>query len=297
MSERILFLDTNILLDFYRSRTEAGLALLDHIDSIRDRLITSYQVEMEFKKHRQSAIIESFNALKAPPQIPRPGLFSDAATMKALKNDLERAEKRVKRLSTRLRRALLNPTTHDPVYKVAQRLFCKRDSLCLSRDMKIRYSIRRLAFKRFILGYPPRKQSDTSIGDAINWEWIIHCAVNCTAEVVIVSRDSDYGATLDSESFLNDWLEQEFKARVSRKREIRLFSRLSEALKLFAVPITQAEEQAEEEITRRSAGESESGSARAGQLSPYDEFMRIYRKVSGADSARSPSQAQTTDSD
>ena len=28
----------------------------------------------------------------------------------------------------------------------------------------------RLAWRRFLLGYPPRKANDTSIGDAVNWE-------------------------------------------------------------------------------------------------------------------------------
>jgi predicted nucleic acid-binding protein len=250
MPDRFLFLDTNILLDFYRSRTEAGLSLLQHIDSIRHQIITTYQVEMEFKKHRQSAILESFNALKPPSHIPRPGLFSDAATVRALKGDIEKAERRVKKLRTRLRSAFLKPTTHDPVYKVVQRLCLKNDDLSLTRQMKIRFAIRRLAFKRFILGYPPRKQGDTSIGDAMNWEWIIHCAQKSACEIIIVSRDSDFGVQLENESFLNDWLAQEFRSRTSKKRRVLLYSRLSEALKLFQLPVTPEEEKEEAEIAK-----------------------------------------------
>lgn len=268
MKQKVLFLDTNILLDFYRSRTEAGLSLLQHIDSIKDRVIITYQVEMEFKKHWQSAILESFNALKPPAHIPRPGLFSDAATVRALKGDIEKAEKRVKKLRTRLRNAFLKPTTHDPVYKVVQRLFLKRDELSLSRDLKARFSIRRLAFKRFILGYPPRKQGDTSIGDSINWEWIVHCAQQTPAEVVIVSRDSDFGVTLENESFLNDWLVQEFKARTSIKRQIRLYSRLSEALKLFELPVTPEEEKEEAEIAQPET-----------RKTPSEEALEFIRKL------------------
>ena len=60
----ILFVDTNIWLDFYRARTEAGLKLLNHLDAIRDQIVMTYQVEMEFKKHRQDVILESFAAMK-----------------------------------------------------------------------------------------------------------------------------------------------------------------------------------------------------------------------------------------
>ncbi len=53
------------------------------------------------------------------------------------------------------------------------------------------------------------------------------------AELVIVSRDSDYGATFDNKAYINDHLRQEFSERVSKKRSLLLYSRLSEALKHF----------------------------------------------------------------
>ena len=98
--------------------------------------------------------------------------------------------------------------------------------------MKVRRLIRRQAWRRFMLGYPPRKSGDTSIGDAVNWEWIVQCAKESGNDVVIVSRDSDYGVSMDRVQYLNDWLSEEFKDRVSRKRSIRLTGRLAEALKL-----------------------------------------------------------------
>jgi len=84
MAESLIFVDTNIWLDFYRSKTEAGLTLLKHLDAVRNKTIITYQVEMEFKKHRQAVILESIRELKPPSHIPRPGLFSDAKAVKAL---------------------------------------------------------------------------------------------------------------------------------------------------------------------------------------------------------------------
>src|SRR5437763_1762209 len=81
------------------------------------------------------------------------------------------------------------------------------------RSNKVRFTIRNLARKRFALGYPPRKQNATSLGDSINWEWIVHCAINSDDyhNVLIVSRDSDYGVNYEGEATLNDWLYREFK--------------------------------------------------------------------------------------
>ena len=59
MSNYLVFVDTNILLDFYRFRRESGLVLLQRFDKIHDRLITTYQVEMEFKKNRQRVILDA----------------------------------------------------------------------------------------------------------------------------------------------------------------------------------------------------------------------------------------------
>lgn len=101
----------------------------------------------------------------------------------------------------------------------------------MTREKKDRFTIRNLARKRFILGYPPRKKEDNSIGDALNWEWVVKCAQDSGKNIIIVTRDSDYGATLQNESFLNDWLRQEFKERVSHKRKIILTERLSTAFK------------------------------------------------------------------
>src|SRR5712692_3409772 len=121
--EYLVFVDTNILLDFYRSKNEASCRLLNHLNNLHDCLITTYQVEMEFKKNRQAVILESYNALKSPDSISAPAFFSEAKETKALSNNIKEAAKRIEVMKKRIRRVLLNPTVHDPVYKVAQRMF------------------------------------------------------------------------------------------------------------------------------------------------------------------------------
>jgi predicted nucleic acid-binding protein len=42
------FIDTNIFLDFYRTGNEASLSLLEKLKTVKDRILSTYQVEMEF---------------------------------------------------------------------------------------------------------------------------------------------------------------------------------------------------------------------------------------------------------
>jgi predicted nucleic acid-binding protein len=246
--KKLLFIDTNIWLDFYRARNDASLALLEHVDSIADKVIVTFQLELEFKKNRQTVILETLNELKTIGHIGRPGIFSDAKAAKALQSSLQAADRRVKVLKARLGKALDNPAIHDPVYKVSQRVFHKTDSLVLTREMPIRRIIRRRAYTRYLHGCPPRKKNDTSLGDGFNWEWMLECAKNENAELVIVSRDSDFGITFENKSYVNDHLKHEFSDRVSKKRKIFLYARLSDALKHFRVPVSQQEVEAESQI-------------------------------------------------
>jgi hypothetical protein len=276
--KKFLFVDTNIWLDFYRARNDAGLALLDHVEAVSDKIIVTYQLESEYKKNRQAAILEGMQELKPPMQIPRPAIFSDAKSTQLLNKSLKEAERRVKELKIRLTRSLDNPASYDPVYQACQRIFHKADSLVLRRDDPRKNGIRRKAFRRFLHGCPPRKKNDTSYGDAFNWEWMVDCARNGNAELVIVSRDSDYGAAFDGKVYVNDHLRQEFSERVSKKRKLLLYTRLSEALKHFAIPVTDREVEAESEIVE------------ATQISPATEapendlvrIIQILRKMRAA---------------
>lgn len=247
--KKLLFIDTNIWLDFYRAKNETGLGLLRRAEAISEKIIVTYQLESEFKRNRQTVILDAMKELKAPQQVLRPGIFSDAQATKMIARNLNDIEKRVKKLQAQLVRALDDPTMYDPVYQACQRIFRREGSpIVLTHDRKVRHSIRTLALRRFLHGCPPRKRNDISIGDAFNWEWMLHCAKENTAELVIVSRDSDYGVSYGDKNYINDDLRQEFSDRVSQKRKLLLYPKLSDALKHFALPVTKQEQEAESEI-------------------------------------------------
>ncbi|MCZ8354699.1 MAG: PIN domain-containing protein [Cyclobacteriaceae bacterium] len=240
--DALIFIDTNIYLDFYRIRkSDISLKYLEKIESLTDRLILTSQVEMEFKKNRQKVIIESINEVGkiSAGNLSVPAILFDAKPVEMIKKAQKGITTQQKKIKERIDKILAYPITQDKVYQTFQRIFRTETDFNLSRKNKHRFSVRKLALKRFGLGYPPRKKEDNSIGDSINWEWIIHCAKSCDKDIIIVTRDGDYGVNYDDKSFLNDWLQIEFKERISQKRKIILNDKLSRALKLVEVTVTQ----------------------------------------------------------
>ena len=249
--DALIFIDTNILLDFYRIRnSDVKLSYLDLIDKNHDRIITGSQVEMEYKKNRQVVIKESIGQIKIPNwnTLTPPALLQKSQPVKIIEVSKLAIKKQQSKLRERIVNILSEPGSKDEVYKVLQRLFKNESNWNLNRKNKIRFIVRNLAKKRFILGYPPRKKDDNSIGDAVNWEWIIQCAKESKKDIIIVTRDSDFGINYDNKMFLNDFLNLEFKERISRKRKIVLTDRLGNAFKMISLAVTQEMEDAEDEL-------------------------------------------------
>lgn len=242
--DALIFIDTNILLDFYRyPQGSAVLPILGHIDANHEKIITGNQVEMEFKKNRQKVILDYIGFLKGPKweTFKVPVILSETQPAEIISKNKDEIAKQSKKLQKRIEAVLRDPAQNDVVYQTVQRLFRNGSPLNLTREDKIRFTIRRFARKRFMLGYPPRKPDDTSLGDPINWEWIIHCAKEMNKNVVIVSRDSDYGYRYEDEPIINDWLLQEFRERVSRKKKVVLTNRLTHAFELTKVAVNPKE--------------------------------------------------------
>jgi hypothetical protein len=249
--DALLFIDTNIFLDFYRDRkSDIGMKFLKQIEACKDRLILSSQVEMEYKKNRQLVILESLGKFGSPDwgKLSAPALVSEMQAASMIDKHRKELIKQQKVLTNKIQAILEKPATQDEVYKVLQRVFKHNSPYNLNREDKRRFGIRRLARKRFFLGYPPRKKSDTSFGDAINWEWLIQCSIDSGKDIVIVTRDSDYGVIYKDKAYLNDWLAQEFKQRVSLQRKLLLTASLSEGLKIVHAKITKEMEEAEKSM-------------------------------------------------
>lgn len=152
--DALIFVDTNIFLDFYRMRkSDVSMKYLQEIENHRDLVITSSQVEMEFKKNRQEVILESIIEVKKPININLnvPTVLADAKAVDIIRKSKKTIEDQQKRLKLKIERILKNPSVYDPVYKSLQKLFKSNSSINLNRDNKARFAIRKLALKRFIL--------------------------------------------------------------------------------------------------------------------------------------------------
>ena len=60
----LVFIDTNIYLDFYRYSNDVSISLLKRVDNNRGIVITTAEVEMEYKKNRQKVILEALGSIK-----------------------------------------------------------------------------------------------------------------------------------------------------------------------------------------------------------------------------------------
>jgi hypothetical protein len=131
---------------------------------------------------------------------------------------------------------LKEPIKNDPVLRIVRKLTAKKSDLNLKfATNAVRKEIIDLAFIRHHRNFPPRKEKANSIGDAVNWEWIVHCANERKRDVVVVSDDRDYG-----DESLIQCLSDEFSIRANRNAE--LISALSDALKRLDIKVTTKEE-------------------------------------------------------
>ena len=242
------FIDTNIYLDFYRTSNEARIPLLKKFEEVSDRIISTYQVQMEFLKNRQYELLKTVSEIKSP-EIQTPAVVSDGHIQSSTKKIESESKKRQNYLNKRVKLMLNHPNSNDQVYQALDLVFSSPNDHVLKRCMHIRHQIKRLAWRRFILGYPPRKKNDTSIGDALNWEWIVHCAKSMQGRFYIVSRDGDFGCTFKNEQYLNDQLKLEFRERVGQK-SIILTQKPSDVLKALEIDVTKEELRAEEEMVQ-----------------------------------------------
>lgn len=269
MKDALIFVDTNILLDFYRiAGRDTKLSILELINNNHDRIITTRQVEMEFKKNRQKPIVEAMKSLKenALSHLQPPAFLKEAKPTQMIDRHIDEIKRQKKRIRRRLERILHDPAQYDPIWQCLQRLFQADCDWRLFPSNEAWDQIGVLAKERFFLGYPPRKAADTSCGDAVNWEWIVHCAAESKRDVIIVSRDQDYGQVLDDKPLLNDWLQCEFKGRVSKKRRLVLTNRLTSAFQMVTIETTE-EQVSEEESIPPGRAESTEDAASGGQVS------------------------------
>lgn len=237
-----LFLDANILLDFYRfgddDISEVG-KIVELIKGQEIVLFTNSQLESEIERNREKVLSESFSALKANKfSVRAPNYcasFPEYAELReALKVAGERHAALVAALENRVKQRQLPA---DTLIKTL---------LANAKVMPIDSTVVGKAKLRVDLGNPPGKKG--SLGDAVHWECLLANASGYSFD--LVSRDGDFASDLDSGK-IKSMLQAEWSSRFGKHSSISLFPSLGAYLRTRFHQIKLSDEAAKNELIER----------------------------------------------
>ncbi len=244
--DALIFIDTNILLGFYKITGNNETEFLNIInDNIKHFIITE-QVEMEFFKNRSNVLDGMLKNFKKPDtnNLNLPQFFRKeyGECIKKYKTYINKKFKKINdSLIANFKLIKDSPEENDGVFKNLIKIFENNNLIKIDDDKND--DIFTQARMRFEQGMPPRKDKDNSIGDAINWESCLHLAAKNDKNLIIVTADGDFGKN----GILNDWLKKEFTSRVGDNRKIKLTNMLSDAFYYNGIPISKDARKAEKE--------------------------------------------------
>ncbi|HTA73150.1 MAG TPA: PIN domain-containing protein [Gemmatimonadaceae bacterium] len=242
-----MFIDTSYYLRYYEDLgNEEQVAVLKTIEANRDRIVITEQVLVEFTNNRQSVLARALDQLKDVENkvIYSPPLFRLRAEKESLHAALKELNRGIQAERDYIERVLRDPLKFDPVYAHLLKMVRSSFHLVLRASNERFAELREAARHRCSLGYPPRKRGETSHGDALNWEWVVHCAASLHRDAVIVTRDGDYGTARKEARYVNDWLAIEFEERTGG-RKLRVMSLLDEAFRDGPKPLSRRQAEAE----------------------------------------------------
>jgi predicted nucleic acid-binding protein len=227
-----LFIDTNILLDFYRM-SSGDLEEIRKIARLsankKIRLLISDFVIDEFNRNREGVIAQSISQFKKSKiELHRPNIIRSHSESV----ELEKLQKRFKELikissDKAIAEAKDKSTKADVVIK----------ELFESTEIQpVDAKIIDKAIRRGTLRRPPGKES--SIGDSIHWEWLLSI-VNYFEDLHLISGDGDFESAVNS-GFLANYLDEEW-ASINNSKCI-LYLTLADFLKNHFADIKLADE-------------------------------------------------------
>jgi hypothetical protein len=202
---KLLFLDSNILLNFYDFHDEdldQLNKLADLIDQGEIKLFFTTQVLHEVRKNRDYRLSDSYKKFSDhKAEVPMPVFcksYEEYADIKRTQKILADLKLKLsKKISTDIQSRQLKADT------TIELLVEKSEIIASDKYLE-------LAIKRHRLGRPPGKK-DKSYGDEINWESLLS-EVEREGDFIIVSEDGDYSSAVD-EHALKDYLVDEWEEK------------------------------------------------------------------------------------
>lgn len=200
-----VFIDTNIFLDFYRlndKEIEQLKKLLVLIENKEIEIILSQNVIDEYNKNRLKVIHNTISDFTKQTEFRIPNILKTFSETQ----ELESARKLIKEKTAELLEKFKQKVAELDLSAdlIVQQIFTNSNIIEVTTDLLKKAEI------RFIRRFPPRKKdSNDSIGDAINWITLLENIAN--GDLHIISEDKDYRDSLyndnDIASFFlsNEW--------------------------------------------------------------------------------------------
>ncbi len=227
-----IFIDTNILLDLYHLsgpdldelRKVIKLAKVNKLN-----VLLPSQVEDEFWRNRERVISEALDLFaKTKASATLPNLIRTNPKSSELRHAVERVNELVKELRRVADSEILNHKLKAD--EVVDSLFAQ------CKPQTIDKVIIEKAKARKDIGNPPGKAN--SLGDAVNWEWLLE-TVQKGGDLVIISSDGDFESELlqgkAKEFLIREWGRAD-------KGNLELFKGLPEFLKKYFPEIKLSDE-------------------------------------------------------
>ncbi|WP_170386017.1 PIN domain-containing protein [Ruegeria atlantica] len=269
-----LFLDANILLDFYRygaddlTEIEKLVALIEDDEVI---LYSNSHLKNETQRMRERVLSDSFSELKATKhQVKAPNYTKKLPELAVLQQALKKANDAHSKLVEAVGKKIAKGNLDADVLIAGMFDKCK--------DLEITENIVKAARLRQDLGNPPGKQG--AIGDSIHWETLLQ--EEKLKSIDIVSRDGDFESELEVGA-LKSFLSEEWSDRKPAYSRVTLFKSLSGYFKKRYPKIELSKETQKIELIEelRSSPNFASTHSIVAQLEPFEYFTRsqIHRMI------------------
>lgn len=223
-----LHVDTNIFLGFYQTNHDP-ISRLDDLVKCADNLVLVRQVVDEFYRNRNqilSGLLDEFQKKKLLPPY-SVSVLRDEPVFKELLAKKDQYQELFKKSAERINRFIKEPGT-DPVYVRFKDLV----SACTVIDSTD--EVVEKAWKRKLVGNPPRSEDKDTIGDEVIWETLLS---TCNDDLVFVTKDGGY---LKSD----DFLAEDYFKRTGKK--LVLLQKLSEGIQAIGKQPSPASIEADE---------------------------------------------------
>lgn len=230
--KKLIYIDANIFLRFYDSNAKEFKKLLRTLLEIKEDIFITNQIVNEIDRNKLDVCLQSINGynklfslgnITLPEHLDENKFALWNKETKKIHADFKKQRAELKKITS----AILNDISHssDEVSLGFTPIFNLSKEANIDIISKARY--------RKEIGNPPGKFNDP-LGDQISWEQLLENLREIDS-LFIVTNDQDYLTEYENSYYLNPFLTQEL-LEIRPKLKIRIFKKLSEALKAFNDP-------------------------------------------------------------